>query len=227
RSQIEQTQRDLAVAREELGIAQARLARVSADLERATVTAPFAGTVTERLANPGENVATGAAVVRLVGLDRLEVSAMAPIRSVRFIDEGSVLDVRGAFGALSAQVRTKVPNASRGAHMFELRVPVPTGTFAVNEDVRLAVPTDDAEVATIVPRDALVLRRGRTVVYRITPDGTAQAVEVTPGAGRGSDITVSGELTAGDRVVTRGAERLSDGAKVRTTVVERRELTGG
>jgi RND family efflux transporter MFP subunit len=226
RSQVDRTINDLEVARQDKRVAEARLARIDADLARTNVPAPFDGTVTERLVSPGENVAVGAPVARLVGLARLEVSAMAPIRSVRFIEPGSALRVRGTFGEVEATVRTKVPSAGRGAHMFELRIPVPGDAFAVNEDVRVEVPTDRAEVALIVPRDALVLRRESTVVYRVSDDNVAQLVNVSPGAGRGSDITVFGELVAGDRVVVRGAERLRDGQSVTITTVERREIGG-
>lgn len=224
RSVLDRTINDLEVARQDKKVAQARLARIEADLERTRVEAPFDGMVTERLVNPGENVAIGAPVARLVGLSRLEVSAMAPIRSVRFIEPGSALRVRGSFSEREATVRTKVPSAGRGAHMFELRIPVEADAFAVNEDVRIEVPTDESEVALIVPRDALVLRRDSTAVYRISDDNVAQLVKVNPGAGRGNDITVFGELVAGDRVVVRGAERLRDGQSVTITTVERREI---
>ncbi len=43
---------------------------------------------------------------------------------------------------------------------------------------------------------------------------TAEQINVITGLGDGSHIQVMGELKAGDRVITRGAERLSSGDSV-------------
>lgn len=227
RSQIERTASDLEVARRDQRIAESRLDFVMKSIARSRVAAPFDGLVTERLVQPGERAEVGTPIARVIGQSRIEVRTLAPIRSVRFLDEGTPLRVRGTFNEIDATVRTKVPASGRGAHMFEVRVPVPVGVFAVNEDVRVEVPTAEAEVSLIVPRDALVLRREGTIVYRIGDDDTAQPVSVTPGPGRGSSITVTGDLSAGDRVVTRGAERLQPGQPVQTIQVARREIGGG
>jgi RND family efflux transporter MFP subunit len=53
----------------------ATAARLEAEVDKATLVAPFAGTVTERFAEPGQFVATGAPIVSLVDLGRLRVEA--------------------------------------------------------------------------------------------------------------------------------------------------------
>jgi multidrug efflux pump subunit AcrA (membrane-fusion protein) len=65
-----------------------------------------------------------------------------------------------------------------------------------------------------VPRDALVLRRAGTAVYRISDDQSAQRIEVTTGIASGNLIEVQGDLSRGDQVVVRGGERLRPGQKV-------------
>ena len=64
-----------------------------------------------------------------------------------------------------------------------------------------------------VPRDALVLRRDGTTVFRILADDTAERVSVQTGIAAGDLIEVTG-IEPGDRVVTRGGERLRPGQKV-------------
>ncbi len=68
----------------------------------------------------------------------------------------------------------------------------------------------------MVPRDALVLRANASRVYRINDDELAEPVDVVLGNADGKWIEVSGDLTAGDRVVIRGGERLRPGQKVTT-----------
>ncbi len=57
----------------------------------------------------------------------------------------------------------------------------------------------------------MVLREHAVYVFRANDDGTAQRIEVVPGAGQGNQISVSGELRAGDKVIVRGAENLKEG----------------
>ena len=65
-----------------------------------------------------------------------------------------------------------------------------------------------------VPRDALILRREGASVFKVLADDTVKQVNVITGLGAGSHIEVIGDLTPGDRIVIRGAERLSDGMTV-------------
>ena len=65
-----------------------------------------------------------------------------------------------------------------------------------------------------MPRDALVLREGGAVVFRVN-DGVAERLAIETGIGAEDRIEVLGEvLTANDRVVVRGAELLRDGQAV-------------
>ena len=65
-----------------------------------------------------------------------------------------------------------------------------------------------------IPRDALVLRGSEVFVLRVTQENTVEKVNVRTGIGLGSLIEVTGDLADGDRVVTRGAERLQPGQEV-------------
>ena len=76
------------------------------------------------------------------------------------------------------------------------------------------MPTAVAREVLTVPRDALVLRREGAFVYRIDDELKAEQVSVITGLGAGKLIEIIGDIDAGDRVVTRGAERLSTGMMV-------------
>jgi multidrug efflux pump subunit AcrA (membrane-fusion protein) len=65
-----------------------------------------------------------------------------------------------------------------------------------------------------VPRDALVLRPEGISVFVIDAQLQARQVSVSTGLGSGDRIQVSGEVSAGDRVVIRGNERLQPGQSV-------------
>jgi hypothetical protein len=66
----------------------------------------------------------------------------------------------------------------------------------------------------LVPRDALVTRDGRTMVWVVT-EGIARAVAVEAGPERGDQIEVRQGLSGGESVVLQPPADLKNGARVR------------
>ena len=118
----------------------------------------------------------------------------------------------------AGDVRTIVPFRDGRSHLFELRLTLPADQWRVGESVRLDVPSAEPVEVLAIPRDALVLRREGTTVYRIGDDNVAERLAVTTGLGAGDLIQVTSGLQAGDRVVIRGAERLRPGQTVAVVV---------
>ncbi len=214
RNQLEQTVSNLGVAESELEIARAQLglAKVAQNVTR--ILAPFDGIVTERFRNVGERLNVADPVVRLVDPNALEVVARAPLNTVNYVSRGDALLVENDYRNATASVRTKVPFGNPQSHMFEVRLDVDPTQWTVGESVRVSMPTAAVKRVLAVPRDALVLRREGLFVFRIDSEDVAQRVGVSTGLGDGDYIEVFGELSEGDRVVVRGAERLQPGTKV-------------
>ena len=113
-----------------------------------------------------------------------------------------------------ADVRTIVPFGNPQSHMFEVRLDVEAERWTVGESVRLSMPTAVTKRVLTVPRDALILRREGASVFKVNADLSVEQVYVITGLGDGGHIEIIGQLEPGDRVVTRGAERLSTGMTV-------------
>jgi RND family efflux transporter MFP subunit len=214
RNQLDQVESDLQAATSDIVVARARLGQIELQLERTRVRAPFNGVVTERLRTPGEHTRAGDEVVRLVDPGNLEVVARAPLSSLSFLVTGTELQFHSQAHAGNGTIRTLVPFGDSRSHMFEVRVSIPSSPWRVGENVRLSVPTGSPTEVLAVPRDALVLRREGASVFRIGENGTAERVDVVPGAGAGELVAVTGRISPGDRVVVRGAERLRAGQPV-------------
>jgi len=214
RNQLDQTESELQAAISELEVAGARLDQIKVQLSKTRIRAPFPGIVTERLQNPGEQTSAGVEVVRLVQPDDLEVVARAPLASLNYVAEGTELKVRTDYAQGVGVVRTLVPFSDGRSHLFEIRVTVPASPWRVGESVRLAVPSAEPIEVLAVPRDALVLRREGSSIYRVLDDDTAERITVTTGLGAGGMIQITGGIDVGDRVIIRGAERLRPGQKV-------------
>lgn len=214
KSQLDQTTSDLAVAQSDESIAQAQLGQAKVAMHITQIRAPFDGIVTERLRNIGERLNVADEVIRLVDPNSLEVIARAPLNTVNFIGDDDRLELHNEFRRGQATVRTIVPFGDPQSHMFEVRLNADPALWTVGESVRLSMPTAAEKEVLAVPRDALILRREGASVYKVLNDNTVERVNVITGLGAGRHIEVIGDLYPGDRVVIRGAERLSDGMTV-------------
>ena len=217
RSQLDQNEADLAVAQSDQKIAEAQLGLAKVQMHITQIRAPFDGVVTERLRNVGERLNVADEVIRIVDPQSLEVVARAPLSTVHYIRQNEVLAISSDYQQDEASVRVIVPFGNPQSHMFEVRLDVDPEVWTVGESVRLSMPTADVKKVLAVPRDALVLRRNGASVFKVKEDNTVEQISVITGLGDGSHIEVIGELSEGDVVVTRGAERLSPGMEVAST----------
>lgn len=220
-TQLDEVKSRQLVARSELRMAQTRLASAQEALRRHQLRAPFAGVVVERQKRGGEWVSSGDVLLRLVDTTSLEAQAAAPLSARQFVRVGDDLSVRaeGIEAGSLGTVRVLVSAADARSHRLDLRVSLSGDGWVVGQPVRIAIPVAVSREVLAVPRDALVLRSQGAAVFRITADDhgadKAERIAVTPGVASGGLIAVTGELQAGDRVVTRGGERLRPGQAVR------------
>ncbi|MBI1732149.1 MAG: efflux RND transporter periplasmic adaptor subunit [Gammaproteobacteria bacterium] len=205
-------QRDM--LEQELKAAQVARDRTQYFIERTRIQAPFDGVVVERLRMPGEFIARGDPVVRLVNTAELEIRVQAPLDVVRHVRAGDTVSVTGDRRQAETRVRSVVPVGDEVSRMLQLRL-VLTGTeWIIGEPVRVAVSHGEPAEVVTVPRDSVVLREGETYVYKVTPDNIAHKVVVTLGEGAGNRVAIKGDVKVGDRVIIRGAERLQDGSPI-------------
>jgi len=220
---VSQSQLDEAQSRERMAeqdVEQARVARDRArlDLDRATVRAPFAGIVAERLQQSGEYVVGGAPLLRLVNDRELEVVARAPLGIADSVVAGSVASLVDGEHRGTGRVRAVIPVGDDRSRMVELRIAL-SGPWRVGTPVRVEIAPNNVRPVVTVPRDAVILRQGASYVMRVRPDNTAERVAVNLGPGRENHVQIDGSLQAGDRVIIRGAERLEPGQTVKVQLL--------
>lgn len=206
RAQRDQAQHSLTDAR-------AALERAQADLARTEIRAPFAGHVTARLASVGEFVNVGEDVLRLVDTHRIEIALPASIALTRYIKPGMRVPVRGGKVEREHTVRTVVPVGDAVSRMVEVRLSAGDSEWLVGTPVQISLPSDEAVSTVAVPRDALIERSRQSYVFKVN-DGTAEQVTVQISAVVGLWVGIAGNVSPGDQVIVRGAERLSPGQAV-------------
>lgn len=209
-----QSNRDLAAA--DLEVARALLAQTDDQLGRSRLTAPFAGVVSDRVRRAGEEVARGEIVARLVNPDELEIRLFVPLRHVRAIQPGHVVNVTAEDRRFTAAVSRIVPAGDPRTQSFEVLVKAPPveGLLAPGNTVQVELPLGEPQRKLAVPRDALIIRAEGLYVYRVNGTQHAERIDVKAGVADGDWIGVEGKLAPGDQVVVRGGELLRGDDKV-------------
>ena len=85
---------------------------------------------------------------------------------------------------------------------------------------RVFLPVGGSSQAIIVPKDAIVEQGNQKFIFRIKEDQTAERLNVVEGARAGVWVSVGDAVEAGDRVITRGNERVFPGQPVEPEVLE-------
>jgi RND family efflux transporter MFP subunit len=227
KNQLEEANSRLAMAQQELEQARVARDRAMLDLERAAVRAPFTGYVAERLQQAGEYVTPGVPLARLVDTRNVEVIAHAPIATAASIRIGQVVRVRGDDRTVESRVRSVVPVGDDRSRLLEMRIALNQAEWPIGSPVRVELVGASQQAAITVPRDAVIQRQGAAYIFRVDQKNTAQRIAVRVGAGRDSDVEVTGDVHAEDRVVVRGGERLQPGQSVAVQNASDTRAAGG
>jgi RND family efflux transporter MFP subunit len=216
--QVEAAQALVAAKRQAVQAVQGSVGTLK-DLEAyLRITAPFDGTVTDRLVHPGALVGPGADPVMLVIQEIAHLRLVVPVPEE---DAGGI--VRGAqvqFHVPAYPERAYTGVVARIAHSLDQK----TRTMAVeldvfNRDASLSPgmypsvkwPVRRAHPSLMVPKTSVVTTTERTFVIR-NHDGRAEWVNVTKGVADGDLIEVSGDLKPGDTVVRRANDEIRPGS---------------
>jgi membrane fusion protein, multidrug efflux system len=192
------------------------------------IVAPLAGRVGLRQVDPGNYIQTGDAGGIVV------ITQMQPISVIFALPEDDLPAVlqrlhAGATLAVVAYDRTGTTRLDAGMlETVDNQIDPTTGTVKLravfnnpqqilfpNQFVNVKLLVDTLHDADLVPVAAIQRGAPGTFVYVVRPDHTVLAQAVTLGPGADQRIVVRKGLAAGQLVVTDGADRLKDGAKVR------------
>lgn len=216
--QFDQTESQLELARADLEIAQLRLRQINDQLSRTMVKAPFDGVITERVREAGGDVSRSEVLVQMLDTENLEGRIFVPVKYLPFIRSSKEVQIFSEEQSLFASIKAIIPAADRQSQSFELRVSLPAEANSVwtsGQLIQARLPVKLPEETLTVHRDALILRRDGTYVVKIDEQNKAHRHQVKVGKGQDEWVTIESEqIHAGDRVATRGAERLQEGQTV-------------
>ncbi len=195
------------LARADAGVRAARAAasEVEAISSYATVRAPFNGTVTARMANPGTFAAPGAPLVSVQDASRLRITAAVAGDVVRALRRGQSIPAMIDGVPATATIEAVLPTASANLFTINALVDNRGAQYRAGSAATLRIPTG-TQRALLIPREALVhdgdltgvVVRGSTRDERRwirTGSSSATHVEVTSGLAAGESILMPATAT--------------------------------
>jgi RND family efflux transporter MFP subunit len=215
--QLDQNQSQYDLAQTDIEIANLKLKQIEDQITRATVKAPFAGVITERLVRAGTDVNRSDALLKILDTEHLEVRLYVPIKYLPFVAKGNGLDITANGQLVNAAITSLIPSVDAKSQTFEVRINIPNelnDTWAAGQLVKVSVPIQANTTSLTVHRDALILRKEGTFVVKIDNENKVHRLPVVVGNGTFERVSIEGELQQGDHVAVRGAERLTEGQKV-------------
>lgn len=211
---------DVKLVEIETQLAKARAAAKSSEesLEECKIKAPFNGTVSEVLVEQGVHVNPGSPILKLVDLSTIEITIPVPETEIGNIKIGQralidvpALDITG----IEASVRLKGVTASSPSHTYKCTL-VPDKKLGniypgMVCKVRLSEVSDDLLIR--IPASAVEMDSEGRFVW-VVRDGVVGRNYVTVDGYQEQGVVISSGLEPGEKVIVKGAAKVSTGMKV-------------
>lgn len=210
-------------------IAKANLERTDTLLGFAKITAPFAGTVTKRLVDPGAfipaatsgSAAQNAALFMLMDFSKVRVQAAVPENEVPFIKSGlpvriTVEELPGhPFDGVITRFAQALDDATK-TMLAEIELPNPQGELRPGMYASAKIGVEKHTEALLIPVEALVMEKANAFAF-VANGGKAKKTAIKIGFNDGVMVEVLSGLTGSETVILVGKLTLADGAAVNVT----------
>ena len=229
RTAVESYQARIALAREQVGAADAKIRMAQQDIDNCIVRAPFSGVVVSKDAQRGEMVSpvsagggfTRTGIATLVDMTSLEIEVDVNESYIARVRDGqpvtAVLDAYPDW-QIPAKVRTVIPTADRQKATVKVRATFDQLDPRILPDMGVKVtflgdaPTRPTAGRVLVPKAAIRDDGGTPVVF-VYREGRVERRAVKTGDVRGADTEVLAGLAEGEQIVVVGAKDLRDGRR--------------
>ncbi|MCC4635074.1 efflux RND transporter periplasmic adaptor subunit [Xanthomonas dyei] len=202
----------------QIAVAQAQLDANRLQLQQADITAPDDGLISAQSATLGAVASSGQELFRLVRQGRLEWRGEFTPEQIARIAVGQDVRLRLPDGSAAvARVRQIAPLLDARSRLGVVYADIQPDRLlrgGMYVDGAVALPPSRA---LVVPASSVVVRDGRSLVFRIVGSGAASRVRaqaVTVGRRLGTDVELLQPWASGERIVAQGAGLLADGDTV-------------
>lgn len=184
------------------------------------VRAPFSGQVSLRRISVGAVVSAGDEIATVSDLSSIKLDFTIPETMLANVSRGQAITAKAAAYPdmlFSGRIEAIDPVVNAQTRTATLRAIIPNRGGTLKPGMLLTVTiSSNPRTALAVPELALVREGDTSFVYTLDAKQKAKRIPVKTGARDGNLVEILEGLKAGDRIVSEGVVKLSDGAQVRT-----------
>lgn len=182
--------------------------------------APFSGVIASKSAEKGQNVGAGTTVAKLVSVGRLKAKISVPENEIAQIAVGqkATVTVDAAGGTpVRGTVSEKGIVADPMSRSYDVKINVPNEGRRLMPGMVAEVTLDNArrQTACVIPAHVVQIDENNNEFVWLAVGGKATKRTITCGEFTADGVTVTGGLAAGDRLITAGAQKVSEGMRVK------------
>jgi RND family efflux transporter MFP subunit len=195
-------------ARTDAARAQEAAARTTLDYTR--LSAPFAGVVTARLADPGTLASPGMPVLQVDRAGALQLEATVDESTISAIHKGMKAQVAiddGNSTGLAGTVAEIVPAADSTSRSFLVKIGLPSSNQVHAGMYGTAEFAAGTRQAVVIPRSSVVQRGSLACAYVLDGGDVAQLRYLTRGAAQGNLVEVLSGISPGEKLVDDPSDR--------------------
>lgn len=181
----------------------------------ARVSAPFSGVVVRKDVDPGSTVFPGTQLMTIEeeGRYRLEAAAPETLAAKLRIGERLAVTIDGLASPTIGRVAEIVPVADPATRTVTVKLDLHAKGLSGGMYGRAAL-ISGVRKGIVVPAAAVVERGGLTSVWLVDGTGVARMRLVKTGTPEAGKVEILSGISAGERVVTSGADKVRDGVRV-------------
>ena len=212
------TRQEFDAATTRLRTADAALVEARTMLQYTEITAPFDGVVTRKLVEVGDLATPGKPLLEMENSSLLRFECQIPEALIDRVQMGADLPVAidAAGAALTGKVSEIAPSASAGSRTFLVKLDLPAAEkLRAGQFGRVSVPV--RERPAVLVAEGAVVRRGQIESVFVIEEGVARLRLVKTGRRHNGQVEVISGLSGGEKVASKDAHLLKDGAAVEVT----------
>ncbi|RXJ81831.1 efflux RND transporter periplasmic adaptor subunit [Arcobacter sp. F2176] len=186
--------------------------------KKKSINAPYSGIVVEKSINLGEWVNAGTALLSIVDTSKAEITFNVPLNIFNGLKKGAIYDINVGENILKGKMSGAIPSGDKLTRTFPVKFKANTKNVFVfdGQEARVSLSKNAKQESLIVPRDAVIKRFGKNIVFIIDDKMIAQMIPVQVIAYLESKVAIKAEgLTVGQDVVTKGNERVFPNSPVK------------
>ncbi len=224
---ISQEEYDIASADFKSSKAESQL--INAQLGKATIRAPFSGTIGLRYISQGTYVTPATPIATLVNTKQLKITFSIPEKyaSRMKLESELTFTVSGSKEDYKAKIYAIEPMVDLATRTLKMRAIAenPEGKLYPGTFANVILPLETVDDALMVPTESLIPIQNGKMIF-ISEGGKAKQIQVETGSRTDSSVRVLSGLKPGDTILTSGVMSLKEGVPVKVKFEKTSKATG-